>query len=104
MFVGFREHLLLLEPEYQNLLQQQGPAGLYFDPILKHQRRRYLALLDKMHTRGFLYWKRSVEESVGFFCVTKKSGALRLIADARRANARFRTPNFLAYRRRVFEV
>ena len=92
MFVGFREHLLLPEPEYHNLLQQQGPAGFYFDPILKHQRRRYLAFLDKMHTRGLLYWKRSVEESVGLFCVTKKSGAFRLIADARRANARFRTP------------
>ena len=92
MFVGFREHLLLPEPEYQNLLQQQGPAALYFDPILKHQRRRYLALFDNMHTRGLLYWKLSVEESLGLFCLTKKSGALRLIADARRANARFRTP------------
>ena len=48
-FVGFREHLLLPEADYQNLVQTEGLAGLYFEPVLKHHRRKYIALLEQMH-------------------------------------------------------
>ena len=92
IFEGFREHLLLPEADHQVLLHAEGVPGLYFDPVLKHHRGKYLGLLEQMNSRGLLYWKRAVEESVGLFCVTKKSGALRLIADARRSNACFRKP------------
>ena len=92
VFEGFREHLLLPDADYANLAQSEGPAALYFDPVLTHQRRKYLDLLVLMNSQGLLCWRREVEERVGLFCVTKKNGALRLIADARRTNARFRKP------------
>ena len=48
-FVGFREHLLLPEPEYKSLIDAAGgQPGLYFDPVLKHHRHKYLALIEQM--------------------------------------------------------
>ena len=92
LFEGFRERLLLTEDEHTALIQEQGLAGLYVDPVLKRDRKCYLGLLITMHEKGLLRWLPTMQEQVGLFFVAKKNGSLRLIADARRTDSRFRKP------------
>ena len=71
--------------------EEDIPRRPYLDPVL-HQPRRYEELLRAMESCGMIEWALSCEEQVGLFCVWKKSGKQRLIIDARRSNAHFRTP------------
>ena len=92
LFKGFRERLMLSTEDYNAKINSEGLPGLYYDPVLQRDRAKYVDLLIKMHCRGLLRWRASVSEQVGLFFVYKKNGSLRLIADARRTNARFIEP------------
>ena len=92
LFKGYRELLLLSSEAHAERIAEEGLPGLYVDPVLQKNRKQYIDLILKMHDKGLLHWRSSVEEQVMLFFATKKNGSLRLIADARRTNSRFRKP------------
>ena len=71
--------------------EEDIPRRPYLDLVL-YQPRRYEELLRAMGSCGMIEWALPCEEQVGLFCMWKKSGKQRLIIDARRSNAHFRTP------------
>ena len=73
LFKGFRERLLLDSDEYAARVNAEGVSGLYFDPVLKRNRKQYLGLIMRIHHRRLLPRRSSVEEQVGIFFVTKKT-------------------------------
>lgn len=84
----------LLPPEKARInLQACGIKAPFSDPVLR-QGRVYHQFLQKLHDSHLIdYSLHPGKEKVGFFCVTKKSGKLRLIVDARRSNAHFADPS-----------
>lgn len=84
----------LLPPEEARVkLAACGVKAPYSDPLLR-QGRAYHQFLRKLHESHLIdYSLRPGKEKIAFFCVTKKSGMLRLIVDARRSNAHFCEPS-----------
>ena len=92
VFMGFREHMLLSEAERLEKLEREGEPAIYFDPVLKRSRRRYVEFIRRLQSSGLICFRLHADEHCGIFFVRKKSGELRFICDARRTNARFREP------------
>eukprot|EP00972_Heterocapsa_arctica_P091750 13529969-Heterocapsa_arctica.AAC.1 len=69
-----------------------GEPRLYMDPVLERDQKAYVRLINALHSRGRTRWTTTPKGFVGVFFVWKKNNKLRLICDARRANARFREP------------
>ena len=87
----------LLPPEIARArVESSGLERPYTDPLLKHG-KAYHGFLKRMHDSNLVDFsiERGVQE-VGVFCVTKKSGKLRLIIDARLANCHFEEPAHVA--------
>ena len=61
-------------------------------PIFAVRAGQYVLLLRKLHEAGMIVFSRSAVAVNGLFGVRKPDGSLRLIVDARRANAHFVTP------------
>ena len=81
----------LLPPEIARA--KLGACGVkkpYSDPLLR-QGRVYQSFLKRLHQSSLVDFSLQPGlEQIAFFCVTKKSGKLRLIVDARRSNACFK--------------
>ena len=84
----------LLPPEIARA--KLGACGVkkpYSDPLLR-QGRVYHSFLNRLHQSSLVDFSLQPGlEQTAFFCVTKKSGKLRLIVDARRSNACFKEPD-----------
>ena len=65
----------------------------FLDPSLRFNQKKYQSLIRDLFEKGLVAPLKEVKETVGLFAVWKVKGkSQRLIVDARRANARFRTP------------
>lgn len=84
----------LLPPEIARA--KLGACGVkkpYSDPLLR-QGRVYQSFLKRLHQSSLVDFSLQPGlEQIAFFCVTKKSGKLRLMVDARRSNACFKEPD-----------
>ena len=95
---GDISHYIVKAPEAMlqplDLLSEMDPHALiYWDPILKHNNRKYRQLIQHLHGKHLLRYTRRPREMAGIFFVRKKgSNKIRLIVDARRANRHFRRP------------
>lgn len=86
----------LLPPEEANVnLKLRGLGRSYWDPKLRHT-KTYTQFLRRLAESGLVDFSDSAgREEISFFCVSKKNNKLRLIVDARRANAHFREPHYV---------
>ncbi len=86
----------LLPPEEANVnLKLRGLGRSYWDPKLRHT-KTYTQFLRRLAESGLVDFSDSAGfEEISFFCVSKKNNRLRLIVDARRANAHFREPHYV---------
>ena len=84
----------LLPPEKARIkLEACGVRAPFSDPLTR-QGRVYHQFLRKLHDSHLIdYSTAPGKERIAFFCVTKKSGKLRLIVDARRSNCHFAEPD-----------
>ena len=87
----YTSSMLRPQDEYE-ALDEKLFVEPYMDPVLRQSRRKYKELLAELDRRGLIYWSATCRERCAVFFVRKKSGKLRLIMDARRANLRFREP------------
>ena len=81
-------HMSLSPEEYEAVIVDEGIAGTYTDPVLKHNRKKYVEFVRMLFDRGLISFvdARKVKTKCGLFFVTKKNGNIRFIIDARRAN------------------
>ena len=61
-------------------------------PVLAKNRKKYVKFVKQLQGKGIVCFSLHADEHCGVFSVTKKSGALRFICDARRTDARFTPP------------
>jgi hypothetical protein len=64
----------------------------YWDPKLRRSKSQRILLYQALHRCGLLTFRRTAKAKIGFFCVKKKDGMLRLIVDARVPNACHQRP------------
>ena len=72
-----------------------GDSGIvpYWDPVLKHSPKELKKLMVKLANRGLVTFRTSIRERIGIFFVKKKTPEfIRMVIDARRANARHKAP------------
>ncbi|CAK9013053.1 Reverse transcriptase domain-containing protein, partial [Durusdinium trenchii] len=92
----FVSHQVLPPEKAKIKLEACGVRAPYSDPLLR-QGRVYHQFLHKLHESHLIDYSLSPGiEKIAFFCVTKKSGKLRLIVDARRSNAHFEEPSHVS--------
>lgn len=86
----------LLPPEIaKTRLDAVGLKRPYCDPLLR-QGKTYHEFLRRLSDSNLIdYSLQPAKERISFFCVSKKAGKLRLICDARRANAHFADPSYV---------
>ncbi|CAE7731551.1 unnamed protein product [Symbiodinium sp. CCMP2592] len=87
---------LYLEEEGR-MLRESPPEHIairpYWDPSLRYNRRTYRGFMRRLRDLGYLEFTRAPLEEAGIFFVLKSDRKhLRMIVDARRANAVFREP------------
>eukprot|EP00971_Amphidinium_carterae_P024743 487979-Amphidinium_carterae.1 len=85
---------VLPSEESTSALAELCVAGPCMDPALRRRSSPYLALLDRMQRANMVeFVSHAPTECIGMFCVKKSDGLRqRLVIDARRANAHFKTP------------
>ena len=83
---------MLRPQEEYDALDDDAFVEPFMDPVLRNSRRKYTELMADLDRRGLIYWSAACSERCAIFFVKKKSGKLRLIMDARRANLRFKEP------------
>ena len=86
------EERRLLSGEELEGEMEKGVPGCYMDPLLANSPSRFLDFVCKLFKCCLIGFARSVRVECGLLFVTKKSGKLRMIIDARRANVMFRKP------------
>ena len=67
------------------------PPRPYWDPTLRRSKHARLELLGVLARAGLIGFRPRIRARVAFFFVKKKSGMIRLIVDAREANAYHKT-------------
>ena len=92
IWLDFCSRVMLSSQEYEEVLQEEGLAGLYTDPSLTNTQKVYGDFLKDLHKRGMIEFGRSAVIELGIFFVEKKNGKLRMIVDARRLNQRCKKP------------
>ena len=78
--------------ELEQVLQSRALPRPHWDPLLAHNRSTRHAFFQKLVDHGLLSFRRKRKACIGIFFVHKKSGDIRLIVDARQANACHRPP------------
>ena len=91
-FRRFETCMMRSDEEYLRHIEEKGTPKIYVDPKLKEHRGQYEELAAQLLRLGMLGLCNEAKEHVGLFLAWKKDRSLRLICDARRANARFREP------------
>ncbi|CAK0809789.1 unnamed protein product [Prorocentrum cordatum] len=90
------EALTFLQERQERMLRESPlPTDVepYFDSVLKFNHKEYRGLVRRLLSAGILGWTLTPKERIGMFFVWKDGRRrLRLIVDARRANAHFRDP------------
>lgn len=89
---GFKEKMLRSTEEMLEVQPLLDATRPYMDVQLQRRRRTYVAFLNDLDDRGLRRWTQTPKERCSSFFVTKKSGALRLIMDCRRADILFKPP------------
>ena len=80
------------EADLETLRSDGFSFSPYWDPKLKNSKSRRIQLYQALHRSGLLTFRRTAKAKIGFFCVKKKDGMLRLIVDARIPNACHQRP------------
>ena len=88
---SFLTNELLPAPVAAERVGQSTLKKPHWDPRLL-SRKRYTSFINQMRSRGLVDFRADIKQQVGVFCVSKKSGKLRLIIDARLANLHFSDP------------
>ena len=78
--------------EIDELNQTFGAIKPYMDRRLESSPRLYRRLVRQLDQKGMIHWTRSPKSFISLFFVKKRSGALRMITDARPTNRLFRPP------------
>ncbi|CAK0901058.1 unnamed protein product, partial [Prorocentrum cordatum] len=90
------EALAFLQERQERMLRETPlPTDVepYFDSVLKFNHKEYRGLVRRPLSAGILGWTLTPKERIGMFFVWEDGRRrLRLIVDARRANAHFRDP------------
>ncbi|CAK0860615.1 unnamed protein product [Prorocentrum cordatum] len=90
------EALTFLQERQERMLREtplSTDVEPYFDSVLKFYNKEYRGLVRRLLSAGILGWTLTPKERIGMFFVWKDGRRrLRLIVDARRANAHFRDP------------
>ena len=89
---NFSEAMLLSEEELGGVMQDTSMPGCYHDPVLANSPREWAGFVCELLRSGVIDFTLRPQVVAGVFFVRKKSGALRLIIDARRANRLVRAP------------
>ncbi|CAE7038510.1 unnamed protein product [Symbiodinium sp. CCMP2592] len=89
---NFREEMMLSEEEIAGVIEKGLENKYYIDPVLSRDPRAYHELVADLVSSKLLSFTGRPKSQVGVFAVTKKNDKQRLIVDARRTNAIFRTP------------
>ena len=69
----FCSRVMLSSQEYEEVLQEEGLAGLYTDPSLTNKQKVYGDFLKDLHKRGMIEFGRSAAIELGIFFVEKKN-------------------------------
>ncbi len=64
----------------------------YWDPSLRRDPAKLEGLLRRLFDIGLVSFRPAIKAEIGLFCVHKKGGMIRLIVDARQANACHQSP------------
>eukprot|EP00435_Cladocopium_sp_Y103_P014029 s3339_g3.t1 len=83
---------ILAEGEVMDRKRELGLNRPYADPALRSFPKVYAEFCRKLLDCGLVEFKTEYKEQVGAFTVWKKSGAQRLVIDARLANLHFGAP------------
>eukprot|EP00435_Cladocopium_sp_Y103_P021256 s872_g5.t1 len=70
-------------------IRQDGPCPIkpYWDPLLRRSSKELIRLMVRLANQGLVSFRDHIKETVGLFCVKKKTPEwVRLIVDARRVN------------------
>ncbi|CAK0823925.1 unnamed protein product, partial [Prorocentrum cordatum] len=90
------EALTFLRERQERMLRESPlPTDVepYFDSVLEFNHKEYRGLVRRLLSAGILGWTLTPKERIGMFFAWKDGRRrLRLIVDARRANAHFRDP------------
>ena len=78
--------------EVEQMDVSEVPGQPSWDPTLRRSRKARMELLGVLVRAGVVSFRRAIRARVSFFFVKKKSGMIRLIVDARQANAYHRRP------------
>ena len=82
---------MLKEPqEWGHICEEQRVTPSYMDPKLRFSLKSYHGFISDLFDAGLISWSKKVRGRVSVFCVTKKSGKLRLVVDCRATNTVFR--------------
>jgi hypothetical protein len=90
--INFEAKMMLSDEEIAGTRQCVEAPGCFFDPVLAGSPQEYAIFVADMVKAGIVEFTCFPKCEVGAFFVSKKSGRLRLILDARRANVLFRKP------------
>ncbi|CAE8630360.1 unnamed protein product [Polarella glacialis] len=88
---SFETSMLLSHEEWASVVEATVIPPSYWDPKLKNSRKAYLGLVKVLFDAKVVKFTKVCIETIGLFTVKKKLGRQRLICDARRPNARFRS-------------
>ena len=86
---NFQERMLL-GPEELEAVLESGTPNTYLDPVFRFSPSKYAEFVAELYRAGVVRFAASCKITNGMFFVLKKNGKLRLILDARMANAHFR--------------
>ena len=89
---NFRSTIELSAEEIADIHRDRRMPRPYWDPTLASDRRQRHELFRRLLELGVLTVRRRIKGRVGIFFVRKKENAIRLIVDARYANACHRRP------------
>ena len=91
-FQSWKQRMLLSDEELGAVLQETELSGCYHDPRLSASEVDSVHFATDLFMAGVVRFLHSPRVVLGAFFVTKKSGQLRMILDARRSNRLFRRP------------
>ena len=89
---NFNSEMMLGDEEIAAVLEKGLEGDMYVDPRLAEDKKVYHSFIGELVQSNLVGFTTRPRSQVGLFFVSKKSGKLRMIIDARRTNKLFRKP------------
>lgn len=86
---SFSSEMMLSDEEMAAVLERGMEGDMYVDPRLAEDKKVYHGFVSELVESGLVGFTTNPRSQVGLFFVSKKSGKLRMIIDARRTNKLF---------------